>query len=214
MSDDGIRPLPTDGDLAVDPALARTLERALTASYATLPPAPPGAVAACTAAVLEASRHRRGVRRLFRRQWWWGGAAAAVLVLAVARPWHPQHLREAADAAVRESWAPGAGPSASAPIGAVSEGPDGVVRFALRLPAGARAVALVGDFNGWDAAATPMARSGHDAAWTAQLPLAPGRHVYAFVIDGTRWLVDPMAPQVPDADLGPANAVIVGGPLE
>jgi len=35
--------------------------------------------------------------------------------------------------------------------------------------------------------------------------------VYAFVIDGTRWLVDPMAPQVPDADLGPANAVIVEG---
>ena len=79
------------------------------------------------------------------------------------------------------------------------------------LPAGARAVSLVGDFNGWDAAATPMARTGAGAEWSAQLPLTPGRHVYAFVIDGTRWLVDPMAPQVPDADLGPANAVIVEG---
>jgi hypothetical protein len=204
MSDDGIRPVPTDGELSVDPVLADRLTRQLAASYAAVPTATVAECAACATAVLEAAGRARGARGAFQRRWWWGGVAAAVLVLAVARPWNPRHLREQA-----------VGAPASDPIvvpeGGVSEGPDGVVRFALRLPDGAKAVSLVGDFNGWDAAATPMARSGSGAEWSAQLPLSPGRHAYAFVIDGTQWIVDPMAPQVPDADLGPTNAVIVEG---
>lgn len=207
MSDDGLRPFPTDGELTTDPVLATALSRQLAASYATVPAATAAELAACTGAVLEAVARDRALRGVFRRRWWWGGAAAAVLVLAVARPWHPRHVQQEAHVALQEAL----GAPSTAPVGVVSEGPDGVVHFALRLPAGAREVSLVGDFNGWDAAATPMARSGADAEWRAQLPLTPGRHVYAFVIDGTRWLVDPMAPQVPDADLGPANAVIVEG---
>jgi len=211
MSDEGIRSLPTDGELTVDPVLADALSRQLAASYATVPAATAAELAACTRAVLQAATRDRAVRGAFRRRWWWGGAAAAVLVLAVARPWHPRHVQQEAHAAMQEAMgAPATAPSV-APVGVVSEGPGGVVHFALRLPAGAQAVSLVGDFNGWDAAATPMARTGAGAEWSAQLPLTPGRHVYAFVIDGTRWLVDPMAPQVPDADLGPANAVIVEG---
>jgi len=213
MSDDGVRPLPTTGELTVEPALADALARQLAVSYAAVPVATEAECAACTMAIVEAAGRARGVRSAFRRRWWWGGAAAAVLVLAVTRPWHPRHVQEEAQAALaRAVGAPVATPRVE-PEGLVTEGPDGVVRFALRLPPGAKAVALVGDFNGWDAAATPMARSGSGAEWSTQLPLSPGRHVYAFVIDGTRWLVDPMAPQVPDADLGPTNAVIVEGPL-
>ena len=211
MSDDGIRPLPTDGELAVDPVLADLLSSQLAASYAAVPTATAAECAACTSAVLEAASRARGTRGAFHRRWWWGGVAAAVLVLAVARPWNPRALREQPRTAVdRAVGAPASAPI-TAPEGGVSEGPDGVVRFALRLPDGAKAVSLVGDFNGWDAAATPMARNGSGAEWSAQLPLSPGRHVYAFVIDGTQWIVDPMAPQVPDADLGPTNAVIVEG---
>jgi hypothetical protein len=36
--------------------------------------------------------------------------------------------------------------------------------------------------------------------------------MYAFVVDGKRWMVDPMAPQVPDAGFGAVNAVVVDGP--
>jgi 1,4-alpha-glucan branching enzyme len=87
----------------------------------------------------------------------------------------------------------------------------GAVRFDLTLPADARAVAIVGDFNGWDDQATPMRRTGGAVSWSAQVALTPGRHVYAFVIDGTRWLVDPLAPQVPDSGFGPSNAVMIEG---
>src|SRR5690606_29149601 len=78
-------------------------------------------------------------------------------------------------------------------------------------PAEVRQVALVGDFNGWDSDSTVMRRSSADGAWSTKVPLGPGVHNYAFVVDGQRWLVDPMAPQVPDRGFGPANAVVVVG---
>ena len=86
-------------------------------------------------------------------------------------------------------------------------------RIAVTLPVGARTVTVVGDFNGWDTGATRLSPVGDHGEWAATVPLAPGRHVYAFVVDGVEWRVDPLAPQVPDAGFGPANALIVdGGP--
>ena len=121
------------------------------------------------------------------------------------RPWQPEVAVQRADQAFV-----GAAPLA-APVGATTASGD-AVRFDLMLPNAAQEVALVGDFNGWDEHATPMVRRRDDGAWSAKVPLSPGRHVYAFVIDGRRWLVDPLAPQVPDGGYGPANAVIVDGP--
>jgi glycosidase len=46
-------------------------------------------------------------------------------------------------------------------------------------------VAVVGEFNRWDAAATPMAL-GSDGVWTARVPLEPGPHAYRFV-EITEW---------------------------
>ena len=47
----------------------------------------------------------------------------------------------------------------------------------------ARRVALAGDFNRWDALATPMCRES-DGRWTASLELPPGYHRYVFLVDG------------------------------
>lgn len=81
--------------------------------------------------------------------------------------------------------------------------------FVLRRPE-ARRVAVVGDFNGWDPDATPLVR-GLDGTWTASVPLLPGRHGYAFVIDGTTWLPDPRLPVTRDADYGRDHSVVVVG---
>ncbi len=67
-------------------------------------------------------------------------------------------------------------------------------------------VSLVGDFNGWDATKTPLVRSGDSGLWTVKLPLAAGRHVYAFVVDGA-WDRDPGAPVAPDDGFGQARSV-------
>ncbi|MDQ6611977.1 MAG: hypothetical protein M3Y64_06060, partial [Gemmatimonadota bacterium] len=54
-------------------------------------------------------------------------------------------------------------------------------QFRLQLPKGIAKVSVVGDFNGWDTAATPMTRSNDGVAWSAKITLLPGRHVYAYV---------------------------------
>lgn len=83
-----------------------------------------------------------------------------------------------------------------------------VVRFALDAP-GAERVALVGDFNDWDPAATPMRRETSRNTWSVSLPVTSGRHVYGFVVDRERWLPDPGAPRAPEDGFGTASSVIV-----
>lgn len=61
---------------------------------------------------------------------------------------------------------------------------------------GARQVAVVGDFNGWRAGDTPLARDAATHRWSATLALRDGAHRYAFVVDGTRWVPDPSAERV------------------
>jgi hypothetical protein len=182
----------------------------LATMYRALPPRPQADADRCVAAVLsEAARQPSGWRRALPRQrWWWGAAAAAMLVAVTMRPWRPGVSARDADSAFTDA----AARSAVPPKGSITPVPGGeAVRFDITLPAGAKDVALVGDFNGWDENATPMLRRNGDGTWTAQVALSPGRHVYAFVVDGGRWLVDPLAPQVPDAGFGPANAVVVDG---
>jgi hypothetical protein len=76
----------------------------------------------------------------------------------------------------------------------------------------ATTVSLVGDFNDWDAARTPMQRVKDESVWTAVIPLTPGRYRYAFLVDGVRWLADPAAPAARDDEYGtPSSVVTVGG---
>ena len=75
----------------------------------------------------------------------------------------------------------------------------------------AHSVVLVGDFNDWDTAATPLQPTGSAGAWIVTVPLPPGRYRYGFVIDGTRWLADPGAPPAPDNDFGTPNSVLTVG---
>lgn len=74
--------------------------------------------------------------------------------------------------------------------------------------ANAKSVTLVGDFNQWQGDATPLTRL-ESGLWTVSVPLAPGRHVYAFLIDGTLMVADPRAPQAGDADYGREGSVVM-----
>jgi hypothetical protein len=180
----------------------------LRASYRALPTPPIAQIQRCTQAVLagaDAAPQRRFGGRGLRPQWWWGAAAAATLVVAVMRPWRGAETQRHADSAFA------AGTAAALPVGSTRDEGDGEIRFELTLPSSARAVSIVGDFNGWDEHKTPMAKRGGDGTWSVRVPLSPGRYTYAFVVDGREWLVDALAPQIPDAGFGPANAVIVDG---
>jgi len=70
-------------------------------------------------------------------------------------------------------------------------------------------VSVVGDFNGWDAKATPMKKQvPQGAVWSVTVPLSVGRHLYAFVVD-SQWFADPHAPLAPDDGFGHANSVVL-----
>jgi hypothetical protein len=79
------------------------------------------------------------------------------------------------------------------------------VEFVLRTSASS--VAVVGDFNDWDAHATPL-RPSSDSLWSVVVPLRPGRYHYTFVVDGTRWRRDPGAPRALEDDFGTPTSVI------
>ncbi|MFL5518083.1 MAG: glycoside hydrolase family 13 [Gemmatimonadales bacterium] len=78
----------------------------------------------------------------------------------------------------------------------------------LRLAAPASRVAVVGDFNDWDPAATPLRRTDDGAIWTVELHLKPGRYHYTFLIDGRRWAGDPAGPRAVESDFGAPVSVL------
>ena len=212
MRDDRVLPFPARGDGAPDDDAA--VAARLAALYAAMPTADAARVAACTREVLaraqsDAGRSRRliggGVR------WWWGAAAAALAFVSVQ--WG--RVQSGRPVVADSTFADGTGSAlgASPALFGTTTPMDGgsAVRFDLRVPASAKAVAIVGDFNGWNGAATPMVLESSGRSWSVRVPLSPGRHVYAFVVNGDRWLVDPLAPQVPDSGYGPSNALIVEG---
>jgi len=84
-----------------------------------------------------------------------------------------------------------------------------LVQFRLDAPA-AQHVTLAGDFTLWRPEYA-LTRSG-PGVWTVVVPLDPGVHDYAFVVDGETWVPDPMAPAVDDGFGGLNSRVSVLAP--
>ena len=74
--------------------------------------------------------------------------------------------------------------------------------------ADAKSVSIVGDFNNWNAAAAPLTRFGAKGPWTTTVKVMPGRHLYAFMVDG-KLVVDPRAPSTRDLDYGGDASVLM-----
>jgi Glycogen recognition site of AMP-activated protein kinase len=111
-------------------------------------------------------------------------AAAGVLLLTtvLSNPWTDRPLTTAA----------------------IQAGEKVYVQFRLQTSE-ATDVRLAGSFTHWQ----PQYQL-HETApglWTVTLPLAPGVHDYAFIIDGQRWVTDPFAAAVQDG-FGGSNSRI------
>jgi len=119
-------------------------------------------------------------RRRARPLWPLVAAAAGLAIVLLARPWN----RNAASK-------------------------TDSLQFVLVAPQAA-SVALVGDFNDWDPARSPM-QTVH-GVWATVVRLSPGRYRYAFLVNGVEWRADPSAPAVKDDEFGtPSSVVTVGG---
>ena len=103
-----------------------------------------------------------------------------------------------------------------APVASVSAIPAADAKTEMRAvpvqitfdAANAKSVSIVGDFNDWDSAAAPLTRFGSNGPWTATVKVVPGRHVYAFMVDG-KLVADPRAPHARDLDFGGDASVLM-----
>jgi len=83
-----------------------------------------------------------------------------------------------------------------------------VVRFVF--VGAAKSVSLVGDFNAWGAQPVTLTPTGANGTWTASVSLPAGRHEYAFIVDGERWVADPFAPSTSDEFNTNSSIITVG----
>jgi Glycogen recognition site of AMP-activated protein kinase len=204
-----------DGDLpleALSPderARARELEDALYAATAQLRASPaPDLTARVMAALPAAAPRRREAPWKAALGWLWAPRPVRVTL----RPAYG--LAFAALAAVALTQLPtDDGRMAVTPPPETAERPAEAppVYVQFRLSAeGAQSVALAGTFTGWKPAV--LLRQTAPGEWTALVPLAPGVHDYAFVVDGERWVADPHAAHVDDS-FGGTNSRISLPPL-
>jgi hypothetical protein len=135
-----------------------------------------------------------------RMRWWItiGAAAAAAVVGFIARDLVPTPA--APTESVRAT-------AATAPTPVVAVGSNNAAvplvpqQFVLE-SSSARRVAVVGDFNNWNPNATPMTRPSDGALWSAIVPIAPGRHMYGFIVNDSLFMLDPRSEKARDPDLG------------
>jgi len=82
-------------------------------------------------------------------------------------------------------------------------------KVTFQLSAEAKHVALVGEFNGWNEASTPMKKS-KEGVFSVALELETGReYQYRFLIDGSNWVNDESADKLVKTPLGNDNSVVV-----
>jgi len=81
------------------------------------------------------------------------------------------------------------------------------VTFEMPGEIGAETLALVGDFNAWDQAATPMKRR-KDGVWAKTLRLEPGTYRFRFLADGANWHNAWDADRYEPSGLGGDNSVV------
>jgi 1,4-alpha-glucan branching enzyme len=69
----------------------------------------------------------------------------------------------------------------------------------------AREVFLVANFTRWKP--QPMSKTGQ--TWSLEISLAPGRYLYAFLVNGQIWQADPGALLFDDDGFGKRNSVLI-----
>jgi hypothetical protein len=89
---------------------------------------------------------------------------------------------------------------------------EGIAQFVGRFP-GARSVHVVGSFNDWAPVSIPLEDRDHDGVWQAVVVLPAGIHEYMFVVDGERWVVDPLAGRFVEDGFGRENSVLIVRPV-
>lgn len=72
----------------------------------------------------------------------------------------------------------------------------------------AKSVAVAGDFSQWEPISLSPRIVNGKTVWTGLVRVHRGEHEYQYVIDGEKWVTDPLAPVKRDDGFGAENAVL------
>lgn len=72
----------------------------------------------------------------------------------------------------------------------------------------ASTVAVAGDFNDWEPTGLQRQEVNGRIVWTGHIPVRRGEHRYMFVVNGSEWESDPLAPVQRDDGFGKTNAIL------
>jgi hypothetical protein len=91
---------------------------------------------------------------------------------------------------------------------------QGIANFVGHFP-GARSVEVVGSFNDWSRGVLHLSDDDGDGIWHAKAVLPAGQHEYMFVVDGERWVPDPLAGRYVDDGFGAGqqNSLLIVRPV-
>jgi hypothetical protein len=108
------------------------------------------------------------------------------------------------------AWAIVAGLSpvaAQPPSVRIEPGSAGKFRVTFRFDApAAQSVAVAGSFNEWSATAHPMTKQG--TTWMGVVEMPPGEYEYKFVVNGDKWMPDPLNREGRDDNYGSMNSFL------
>jgi Glycogen recognition site of AMP-activated protein kinase len=92
---------------------------------------------------------------------------------------------------------------------------EGIAQFVGHFP-GARSVEVVGSFNNWSRGSLHLRDDNHSGIWHGSVVLPAGSHEYMFVVDGERWVPDPLAGRYVDDGFGSGreNSLMIVRPSE
>ena len=91
---------------------------------------------------------------------------------------------------------------------------QGIANFVGQFP-GAQSVEVVGSFNDWSRGMLHLNDDDGDGIWHVKAVLPAGQHEYMFVVDGERWVPDPLAGRYVDDGFGAGqqNSVLIVRPV-
>ena len=92
---------------------------------------------------------------------------------------------------------------------------EGIAQFVGHFP-GARSVEVVGSFNDWSRGSLHLRDEHHDGIWHGAAVLPAGPHEYMFIVDGERWVPDPLAGRYVDDGFGAGreNSLLIVRPAQ
>jgi hypothetical protein len=137
-------------------------------------------------------------------------AAMAVAVLLAVGAWivWPAAPTGPSPTAETASTTPASSPSVQQASASTSASGSTVwIRF-LYTNSEADSVAVAGDFSQWDPIPLSPRTVNGETVWTGLVPVSRGEHEYQFVINGERWVTDPLAPVKRSDGFGAKNAVL------